>query len=137
MADYGADIKWDSIPEYDGWGFDKYWSCADWMIWFDKLSGHYATEEARLIWKSAWNEQDIWESNYNWCKYEPSFNKFLDDNKLGESHLLADAIITTTDTAGGLLDGLGFVGRNLKWILPSALIIVGVSYAFKIRKILK
>tara|TARA_R110000824_G_scaffold136918_1_gene300915 strand:- start:343 stop:759 length:417 start_codon:yes stop_codon:yes gene_type:complete len=137
MADYGADITWESVPDYDGWGWDTYWSCADWMIWYNKLDEHYGASEARLLWKSAWNEQGIWESNYNWCKYDPTFNQFLKDNELGESHLLADTVIDTTEAAGGVLGSLGWVGKNLKWILPSALIIVGLSYVIKVGEIFK
>ena len=32
------------------------------MIWFDRLEEKYGSAEAKLLWKSAWDKQDSWES---------------------------------------------------------------------------
>ena len=93
MPDYGQNITWESYPDYDSWGADKYWSCTDWIIWHGKLKEKYGSDEAKLIWRSAWDAQDSWEANYSWCKYEPMFNDFLKQNDLGSSNLVADALL--------------------------------------------
>ena len=58
MADYGMDITANSYPDYDSWGWDNYWGCTDWMIWYGKLKEAYGTTEAKQRWKSAWEMQD-------------------------------------------------------------------------------
>lgn len=137
MPEYGQSITWQSKPDYDGWGADRYWSCADWMIWFDRLEEKYGSAEAKLLWKSAWDKQDSWESNVNWCKYEPMFNKFLKENELGSSNLVADAALGLGALGTSALKGLGWFGRNAGWVVPTALMIGGVVYALKIRKLVK
>jgi hypothetical protein len=107
------------------------------MIWYERLKEHYGADEARLMWMSAWEAQDAWESNYNWCKYSQEFNEFTHKNGLGASHLLADTLVGGTNIVGGALKGVAWVGRNLVWIAPVALIGAGVVYALKFRKLLK
>lgn len=136
MPEYGQQITWESQPDYDKWGADKYWSCTDWIIWFDRLKEHYGKEEARLLWKSAWDKQDSWEANINWCKYEPMFNEFLKKNELGSSNLLADAALGVGTLGTTALKGLGWFGRNASWVVPTALIVGGLVYALKIRKLI-
>lgn len=137
MPDYGQNITWESYPDYDSWGADKYWSCTDWIIWHGKLKEKYGSDEAKLIWRSAWDTQDSWEANYSWCKYEPMFNDFLKQNDLGSSNLVADALLGVGSLGTSALKGLGWFGRNSGWVVPTVLIGAGIVYALKIRKLIK
>ena len=62
-----------STPNYDDFGIDDYWTCTDWTIWYTELQNEYGKTEARLIWRSAWENQDIAEHNYMWCGFDPNF----------------------------------------------------------------
>jgi hypothetical protein len=64
MADYGLDITAQSLPDYDEWGPDQHWGCTDWMVWYDKLKEEYGKNEARVVWKSAWEKQGYWDVLY-------------------------------------------------------------------------
>ena len=134
MADYGMDITANSYPDYDSWGYDNYWSCTDWMIWYGKLKQAYGADEARLRWKSAWEKQDATASPYLWCLYSDDFYDFVRENELGLENTIADVTAGTGSALTGLLGGLGWFGRNLKWIAPTALILVGSVYAMRFYK---
>ena len=80
MPEYGMDISAESYPDYDGFGWDNYWSCTDWMIWYGKLKQAYGVSEAKLRWKSAWEKQDNTSNPYLWCMYSDDFYAFIKEN---------------------------------------------------------
>ena len=131
MAKEGEIITAQSTPDYDNFGIDTYWTCTDWIIWFDKLKDEHGRVEARLIWRSAWEKQDVAESNFVWCGFDEIFRKFLSKNKLGASSVFHDIGVGLGDTAGGVAGGLGWVGRNVKWILPIGIAIYGGYFVLK------
>ena len=137
MADYGMDITAQSLPDYDGLGWDNYWTCTDWMIWYGKLKEGFGTEEAKFRWKSAWEKQDSTASPYMWCLYSDEFYEFIRDNELGLSNVIADVTSGGGAAITGLFGGLGWFGKNIKWIVPAGLIGVGLVYGFKFYKALK
>ena len=73
MAKEGEIITAHSVPDYDNFGIDSYWTCTDWMIWYDKLKDEFGKTDARLKWRSAWEKQDIAESNFMWCGFDDVF----------------------------------------------------------------
>ena len=137
MPEYGMDITAESYPDYDGWGFDNYWKCTDWMIWYGKLKEAYGTTEAKLRWKSAWEKQDASASPYLWCLYSDDFYDFVRDNDLGLSNTLADVTSGAGTAVSGVFKGLGWFGKNIVWIAPTVLLIAGVAYGYKYYKMLK
>jgi hypothetical protein len=127
MADYGANITYASFPDYDDWGWDNYWGCSDWMIWYDRLEEYYGTDEARNRWRSAWEKQDVTSGTWD-CLYNDQFREFVETNQLGVESFIADTVTTVQNTAKNTLDSFGWISKNLKWILPVGLIVVGVGY---------
>ena len=137
MADYGLDITAQSLPDYDEWGPDQHWGCTDWMVWYDKLKEEYGKKEARVVWKSAWEKQGYWDAPYNECPLQDSFRTFSKKNKLDSTGLFSDFLVGISDTASGAFKSVGWLGRNLPWILPVGLVITGSFYVIKTIKTLR
>lgn len=118
-------ITWDSKPDYDGWGWDSYWSCLDWQKWFIALKNHYGQKQAKQIWLTAADKVDGFE-HFNWCRYNSSFVAFLKENDLMEiTNVIsrsANAGTSIVDGAGSLLD---FLGKNIKPLLIGGLLLYG------------
>lgn len=137
MADYGLDITAQSIPDYDEWGPDQYWGCTDWMVWYDKLKEEKGKKEARVVWRSAWEKQGYWDFPYNQCPLQDDFRSFSKKNKLNSTGLFSDFLVGLSDTASGTFKSVGWIGRNLPWILPLGLVITGSFYVVKTIKTLR
>jgi hypothetical protein len=119
-------ITWDSKPDYDGWGWDDYWSCADWITWHKELVKKFGKDKANQLWLTAWQQQDPFESNYSWCKYDTAFSNYLKSQGIDVGHLLSKVI----NTGGNVIENVGEAADSttkiLKWVLPVALIAGGV-----------
>ena len=137
MPEYGLNITAQSLPDYDDWGMDQYWTCSDWMIWYDKLKDFHGKTDARIKWKSAWEKQGYWDHAINQCPLEQTFRDFSRKNKLDSAGLLSDALVGLGDTLSGGFKTLGWFGKNLPWILPVGLVIVGGFYIARTVKILR
>ena len=130
MPEYGVNITAQSFPDYDEWSpLDNYWGCTDWMIWYNRLEEFYGSEEARMRWKSAWEQQRVGAGTWD-CLYNEQFREFVDDNDLGLENVVADVVTGAGDTISGLASGFGWVGRNIGWILPVALVVGGGAYIY-------
>jgi hypothetical protein len=121
-------ITYQSKPDYDDWGIDTYWSCSDWITWHAQLKKKFGQTEANKIWLTAWNKQDAWENNYNWCKYNSDFNNFLNREKIqGASHVVAKVFVNTTkgiENTSEIFSGVTSILKN-KFVLASLLGLTG------------
>lgn len=61
----GYTITADSYPDYDDWGWDDYWSIADWQTFYDKLIEKYGADEGSRRWLDAWWRQSSFASPVN------------------------------------------------------------------------
>jgi hypothetical protein len=129
MADYGINITWQSYPDYDEWFWDDYWQCTDWMIWYDRLVEHYELSEARLKWKSAWEQQSAGSATWD-CLYNETFRQFVEDNELGLESYLADIVTTSQGIVKNTLGTVAWLGKNSTWIIPLGLVLVGGGYIY-------
>ena len=48
----------DATPDYDEWGPDDYWECADWIQWHTALKAKYGKEKADATFMPAWLVMD-------------------------------------------------------------------------------
>ena len=137
MPEYGLDITAQSLPDYDDFGFDQYWGCTDWMVWYDRLKEEHGKKEARIIWKSAWEKQDYFDYAYNQCPLQDDFRDFSRKNRLDSTGLFSDFFVGLGDTASGAFKSLGWIGRNLPWIVPLTLVVTGGFYVARTIKTLR
>ena len=147
VVDYDSTtIKWDSVPDLDAWGFDEYWGCEHWKAWYSALKSKYEKDLAIEKWNKSWASQNEWvDYAPNNCKYEESFMKWANTKGLTVNYTFGMRLDSGLYDVGGSLgsgvEGLaksvGWFGRNLPWILPLGLVVVGGVYAYKFIKLAK
>lgn len=129
--DYGAEITAQSQPDYDGWGYDEYWSCNDWMIWHTRLKAEFGLTIANEKWTTAWNKQGAWESNYNWCKYDCNFANFAQSNNLPIRNVFSKLTCGVVNVADNVAEGFTTGAKVVRILIPVAVIGVSIFYAYK------
>lgn len=135
-------INWNSVPDYDEWGVDNYWTCEDWIIWHQKLSNHFGDKIANDIWNYSYAQSGQFSSNLNCRTFNSQFRKYVLEKKLdpyANAGILAPVLQgfgTGQDVISGTFKGVSsfFTQSKVKTVLNIALI-VGVvlagAYAYK------
>lgn len=143
-------ITADSLPDYDDWGIDSYWSKEDWKKWYDLMVAKYGVDKARSTWISAYDRPGhldilpargnyIMDSNFaDWMKqndlYEgvaTGFKGVSNDLVLGAEKISRGAIRTAENAAGGAFNTLNVASKILPVILVvvvGIVLIVGYKY---------
>lgn len=125
-------IAWDSIPQYDQWGWwGDYWSCAQWQEWYFTLKNHYSLEETKTIWLNAYHKAGFGAASYDCRTFNSDFKNFLLlEGIYDQAHSWAtqpiSAGVTIFSEGGKLLqktgEGLGVSSKIIKFIIPAAII---------------
>ncbi len=118
-------IDKDSKPDYDEWGWDDYWGCAEWVEYHKKLKMAYGADMAKQMWYAAWEKQDGFSSPYNWCKYNSFFYEYF-KKELGETWF----IMEIGGAVNSVAEGAGTTAKVLKTAIPivAVLLIAGAAY---------
>lgn len=133
-------ITADSIPDYDDWGIDEYWSCDDWITWHKLMKQKYSKTYADQHFMEAWNKQDTFESNYNWCKYNGTFNSYARQENLNVTWWLPNILNNVSGVAEDASDAVKSTSNILKIAVPALIIIAaigGLVFAAKKLNIIK
>lgn len=125
MATYT--ITADSIPDYDSYGIDDYWSCVDWINWHKALKAKYSKTVADQTWQNAWDKQDSFEHAYNWCKYGSTFNSYVNSQGLDASNIFGDVISGGTKITENVIGGATATSKVLKYAIPVLAIILVIG----------
>ena len=128
-------ITYNSIPDYDDFGFDTYWTCEQWRQWYDALEYKYGPEYARNYWSLAWEEQDTFEHNYNWCKYDGAFSNYMLTKGIDLGHIVSKVYTDAGEIITNLSKGAVSTSKLFKNIAP--LIALGVGLYFVMPLIIK
>lgn len=123
-------ITADSVPDYDNWGPDDYWSCNDWITWHKELKKKYTKAEADKKWIAAWEQQGGTEHNANWCKYSGSFNEYVRKEKLDVSNFIANILNDATTVIENAGDTAVSATKILKWVVPGIVIAAAIGVLF-------
>jgi hypothetical protein len=143
-----AIITWNTVPDYDEWGYDDFWSCDDWITWHKKLAEHFDEKTATEIWNYAFNKTTNLSSNLDCNTFNSSFRAYVKAHDLKPyTDLLLETVGTGGDVIGGALSTTSdvitgtfstisgfFGGSNLKKTVNIALIvggIIGVAYVYR------
>lgn len=120
----------DAEPQLDGWGWDDYWGCEEWMQWHKSLKSKYGAEVAKQKWESAWAGQGLGASALNCRSFNTTFRNFLDDEDLNAYYGLgklaqpigvgADVLDAATNLGRGAAKGASTVGDWLQYVVPVA-----------------
>jgi hypothetical protein len=139
-----AVTNWNSVPDYDEWGRDSFWSCDDWMRWHGLLKQHFGPEKARYIWNHAYKQGTMFAAHSDCRTFNSDFRAYATKNNLetyaGASFLgpvmnivggAMDLIDGIGDAISGVAGGIGKAGNVIKIIVPLALVGTGVYFGVK------
>jgi hypothetical protein len=143
-----AVITWNSVPDYDEWGYDNYWSCDNWVEYHKKLMAHFGEGTATEIWNYAFEKTSSLSANLSCQSFNSNFRAYAKRYGLKvNKNLVTETFGTITDVAIGGLDTTSEVasgvfgtvksvlgGDNLKKTINIVLIVgglIGVAYVYK------
>lgn len=137
-------ISWNSVPDYDNWGWDDYWDYRDWMTWFYQLKEHFGQQKAKYIWEYAWFKQTNLSSPISARTFSSDFRTFVKENNLEvySDGLLENLLVKPSGTViggineviEGVAGGVGITAKALKYIIPVAGITAATVIAFRLIK---
>lgn len=126
-----ATITADSVPDYDAWGPDDYWSCSDWIQWHRELVKRYGKEQANVIWISA-ADKTSFGGHEEFCRYDSSFANYFKQNGIDVGNILSHIANTGSNVVENIGDAAGTTTKILKWLIPTAIVlaVIGVFIYF-------
>lgn len=148
-----------ATPDFDEWGWDTYWSRADWLTWLNALNEAYGSQAAAQKFYTAWASRSGFIETFgdvrgDWIAFDTSFRAALAEFTLPGGANLLDAIEGTVvlgevmgggseaiNEVGGAIGSAGTgiknLGDTLRWVLPAALVVVVIIGAIYLLKPLK
>lgn len=148
-----AVINWNTVPDYDEWGVDTWWSCQDWILWHKKLVEHFNKPTANDIWNYAFSKSASLSGNLDCRTLNSDFRQYVKQNNLlpylGAGVFTpilqgygtaSDVVVGGLNTASNVTSGaFGFIdsifgGKNLKKTMSIVLIaggVIGIAYVYK------
>jgi hypothetical protein len=137
-----AQIKWDTVPDYDQWGVDSFWNCEDWIMYHKKLAEHFGKETANELWNYAYSKSGSLSSNLDCRTFNSTFRDYVNKNGLspyanaGVFAPILSTYGTASDVLSGTLKGVSsvFQGDNVKKLINIILIgsiVFGGVYVYK------
>lgn len=135
-----ANINWNTVPNYDEWGFDSKWGCEEWIEYHKALKNRFGKDKAKYVWDYAFAQGSEFSEHWNCRSFNSDFRKYVQKYDLDpykNTWSFIKGIGMATDVVSGVIDTASFVTRNTKTILIVGLIGVATFYGFKAYKSLK
>lgn len=138
--------NWYATPVLDGWGWDDYWDCEDWVTWHKANVAMFNTDFANTKFIEQWKKQDSFANPYNWCKYNTTTANYFKAQKSPQypngidiGWALSNLVVGTNNVANSVANSatnLGTAVENLStgisnttklttWLLPIGLLAAG------------
>jgi hypothetical protein len=134
-------INWDSQPLYDNfdayWNGDPVWSCAEWILWHNKLEQHYgSTQQANQIWVQAWesseHDPDCWAffcPDTSYCRYDcTGFVNYLESKNIPVGNLFSNVTCNLANVVTNTTEGIEFTSKILRYAIPAIALYAGYRY---------
>lgn len=112
-----------SVPNYDNWGWDTYWSCEDWIQWHKELKKDFGLDHANLTFANAFNQAGFGAASYNCRTFNSAFRTYARDNGFLESLYAGIGVIMepagdVLETGGNILGSAVSASEILKKLIP-------------------
>ncbi len=120
-------ITADSVPDFDNWGWDDYWTCADWMRWHQLKMAAQGQEAANAAFIQYWGSQDSFMAPYNWCKYSNDFAEYFSNQGIDVGWLFSHLVVATETVVDNVSEGAKGISTVVKYVAP-ALFLGGLGY---------
>lgn len=102
---------------------EKSWGCEEWMRWHQELEKVYGRQIANDFWIKSFKSQSLWDSEYNWCKYNAEFARYFKSVGINVGHIISNAWNAGTGVLNNLFGVVKFVTK------PGVLITIGIIAA--------
>lgn len=121
----------DAVPDFDGWGWDSWWTGTDWLTWHRALKARFGLEVANTKFINAWQQQTMGSTPLDARSFNTDFrayakaNGFLDALYYGLGALVKP-IGAVTDVVSDVSTGISSTASLTKYLLP----IAGLALAY-------
>lgn len=145
-----AITTWDIAPDYDAWGSDTWWGCPEWIQWHQQLKYKFGSDKANMIWDYAFAKSGNFSGNLDCRTFNAPFREYVRKEGLNpyqNAGILGPLLNITGsglelgssagDVVGGTAEGLGAVGKYIKYGVGVAVLGIAVFYGIKAYKLLK
>jgi hypothetical protein len=127
----------DATPDYDGVGWDSWWTSNDWMTWHRSLKARFGLDEANVRFINAWQKQTIGSTPLDARSFDTNFRDYAKANGFFDAlyyglGALAKPIGATTDVITGVTQGVSTVANLAKYVIPVAAL--AFAYLFFVSK---
>lgn len=128
-------ITADSLPVYDGWGWDDYWSAGDWMDWHKKMEKAFGIDEANRRFINAYQNAGTGAASFDWRTFNSDFKKYAKDNNFydalfdGIAGLIVKPISTGTSVINSITGGDWL--KHVKYIVIVIVVLALIVIYFK------
>lgn len=139
MADINI-VNWNNAPDYDAWGVDDYWTCGQWMMWYDAIVEHFGKDTARQIWQYAWDKGNAWKfigGSHLDCRMSSEFANFATKNGLNVSDIMSSIWTGGANIIENLSTGAKNTAAVIAWLVPIILIMLILAASYFLFKTLK
>lgn len=144
MSDQQQYIPPDSLPDHDGWGWDSFWSCTDWVGWHKSMLKKYGKDYADSKWVGEYDTSSYGAHEINCATSSVEFETYVKENGLAnKSYILSKvykaqkAIDTVTSPVKNTFETIANTTTVLKYVLPLTLavmlIMIAHSYTTKLQ----
>lgn len=136
-----------TLPDYDEFGPDTYWTVSEWIEWHKKLVAQYGQPDANRRFLDAYHKAPFAAVSYDWRSYDTQFrdyakaNRFYDGLFRGLGGLVArftSLFGSTAEATTGAVDNIGGAVRDtsaaLKTVLPLLIVAAALVLIFAFYK---
>lgn len=120
----------DATPDLDGWGFDSYWSAAEWMQWHAAMRERYGLEQANTRFITEWQKQGFGAAPLDARSFDTAFRDYARANGFFDAlYYGLGALAKPIGGANDIIDGVSSSARVVGSILPILVLAAIAFYA--------
>lgn len=114
-----AVTTWNTVPNYDEWGSDTYWSCEDWVQWHKLLKEHFGSERAKYIWEFAYGQGTQGASHWDCRTNNSAFRRYASSEGLdmyssaGLASIILKPIGAGVDVVSNVSDAISSLSEDI------------------------
>ena len=122
-----------STPDYDGWGWDSWWTAQDWITWHKALKAQYGIDEANSRFLNAWKQQGIGATPLDARSFDTNFRDYAKANGFFDglyysAGAVAKPIGAVSDVVTDVSAGVSTTAAILKYAIPVAALAFAYMY---------
>ena len=133
-------ITWDSVPDFDDWGWDDYWVCSDWVNWHKEMKRVKGKSYADETFLKYWWQQTEFASPIDCRSFNSAFRDYFSSENLLDA-LYNNSLVKIIGAGNDVIDsGTGAISNTaqgiekftavLKWLIPivALLLLASIGY---------